>query len=161
MRTMGSHQSGRMISDTWLTPPEIITSLGEFDLDPCAAENMPWITAHRMVTKQEDGLSIFWHGRVWLNPPYSREAVKWLQRLKEHGNGIALIFARTETKWFFENVWRGASGILFLKGRIHFYTPDGRRASANAGAPSVLVAYGEENNEALEKCGIPGKFIRL
>lgn len=35
-RAIGSHQSARMKSDTWLTPPDIIKSLGEFDLDPCS-----------------------------------------------------------------------------------------------------------------------------
>ena len=29
------------------------------------------------------------------------------------------------------------------------------------GAPSVFVAYGENNADALENCGITGKFIRL
>ena len=30
--------------DEWLTPPEIIKSLGEFDLDPCSPINRPWAT---------------------------------------------------------------------------------------------------------------------
>lgn len=38
---------------------------------------------------------------------------------------------------------------------------DGARAKANAGAPSVLVAYGDGNAEALRVCGIRGKFLRL
>ena len=68
---------------TWLTPPEIIRSLGEFDLDPCVPDSMPWQTAKRMVTKAEDGLTVDWNGkRVWLNPPYGREratrsSVRW------------------------------------------------------------------------------------
>lgn len=36
---------------TWLTPKYIIDELGPFDLDPCAADSMPWPTAKRMVTK--------------------------------------------------------------------------------------------------------------
>jgi hypothetical protein len=32
-------------NDTWLTPPTIIQSLGEFDLDPCSPINRPWNTA--------------------------------------------------------------------------------------------------------------------
>ena len=34
-RAMGSHQSHRAQTTTWLTPPHIIESLGHFDLDPC------------------------------------------------------------------------------------------------------------------------------
>lgn len=139
---MGGHQSGKMISDTWLTPPEIIKSLGSFDLDPCTPDIMPWETATNRFIKSEDGLKQEWNGRVWLNPPYSREAVKWLEKLADHGKGTALIFARTETEWFVEQIWKRATAILFLHGRIHFCHPDGTRAKANSGAPSVLVAYG-------------------
>lgn len=31
--------------EDWLTPPEIIQKLGEFDLDPCVPDNRPWDTA--------------------------------------------------------------------------------------------------------------------
>jgi phage N-6-adenine-methyltransferase len=150
-----------MITDTWLTPPEIIKDLGPFDLDPCTPEIMPWKTAKRRYTKQDDGLNQEWCGRVWLNPPYSREVVKWLEKLAAHGNGIALVFARTETDWFFKTVWEKADALLFLKGRIHFHTADGYRAKGNAGAPSVLIAYGEYNVAALEYSTIPGRFIEL
>lgn len=119
---MGGHQSAAMITDTWLTPPGIISALGPFDLDPCAAPDpKPWPTATTHYTLPTDGLAQRWFGRVWLNPPYSREAVKWLQRLADHGVGTALVFARTETSWFVETVWRRASAVLFLHGRLHFH----------------------------------------
>lgn len=156
---IGGHQSAAMITDTWLTPPHIIKALGPFDLDPCCPESMPWPTAAWSYCRADDGLSKDWHGRVWLNPPYSREAVKWLRKLADHGQGTALVFARTETSWFFDYVWKRASAILFLEGRIHFHLPDGSRAKANAGAPSCLVAYGEKDAELLQGSGIKGVFI--
>ena len=158
---MGSHQSAKMMSDTWLTPPHIIEALGEFDLDPCTPKEMPWATSKRRFTISDDGLRQKWDGRVWLNPPYSREAVKWLSKLADHGDGIALIFARTETAWFFKSVWGKADALLFLEGRIHFYKENGERAKANAGAPSVLVAYGAKNSESLKNCRLKGKYIKL
>lgn len=160
---MGSHQSAKMETDEWLTPPEIFSSLGEFNLDPCSPhpDRRPWPTAKNHFHKEMDGLSQNWQGRVWLNPPYSREAVKWLRKLAKHGNGIALIFARTETSWFFESVWSKADAILFFKGRLYFHRVDGTRARANAGAPSCLVAYGENNVAALENCGLTGKLVKL
>lgn len=158
---MGSHQSAAMISDTWLTPPEIIEALGPFDLDPCCPPVMPWLTAGRHFTVREDGLQQPWAGRVWLNPPYSRDAVHWLRKLAKHGDGIALTFARTETAWFFETIWRAATACLFLEGRIHFHYADGSRAAANAGAPSVLVAYGDDNADALQTSFIAGHFVDL
>ena len=158
---IGSHQSAKMGKDEWLTPPELIRALGEFDLDPCAPINRPWPTAGGHFTREDDGLTKEWFGRVWLNPPYGRETGKWLMRLWQHGNGTALIFARTETKDFFRHVWERADALLFLEGRLHFYHVTGIKARANAGAPSVLIAYGEENANKLKASGIRGKYISL
>lgn len=158
---MGSHQSAAIKEETWLTPPYILDRIGMFDLDPCAALDQPWRTAATQYTVEDNGLAQAWHGRVWLNPPYGRQTGQWLSRLADHGNGIALIFARTETAMFFEHVWRKASALLFLEGRIHFHHADGTRAKANAGAPSVLVAYGKENAEVLRSNPVPGEYVHL
>lgn len=66
---IGSHQSANMGKDEWLTPPEIIRSLGEFDLDPCSPINRPWDTALNHYTIIDNGLKQQWYGRVWCNPP--------------------------------------------------------------------------------------------
>jgi hypothetical protein len=161
---MGTHQSGAMDSDEWLTPPEILRQLAPFDLDPCAApEPRPWSTAYRHIVREENGLLAPWNGRVWLNPPYGGPSIvgPWMRRMVTHGNGIALIFARTETALFFETVWRAATGVLFIEGRLFFHRPDGGRAAANAGAPSCLIAYGKKNAEQLERCGIAGQYVPL
>ena len=158
---IGGHQSARMKNDEWLTPPEILRALGPFDLDPCSPVNRPWPTATEHFTVQEDGLSQPWSGRVWMNPPYGAETARWLQRLADHGNGVALIFARTETAMFFDWVWPRADALLFVQGRIHFHYVDGRRAAANSGAPSVLVAFGRENADLLGSSSIAGAFVRL
>jgi len=140
---------------TWLTPPEVMASLGGFDLDPCAAPSpRPWDTATRHIELPDDGLAAEWHGRVWCNPPFGREAVKWLRRMADHGNGIALIPARTETAMFYETVWGRADAVLFVRGRPHFHRADGTRAPFNSGAPICLVAYGIANVAALERSGL-------
>lgn len=77
-----------------------------------------------------------------------------------HGNGIALIFARTETKAFQEHCWRSADAMLFMAGRIKFRLPGGG-VSGPAGAPSVLVAYGQPNAQALRRSGIAGYVVDL
>ena len=140
--------------DEWLTPPEILLALGPFDLDPCAPIVRPWETAARHYTVQDNGLALPWAGRVWCNPPFGREAVKWLRRMADHGNGVALIPARTETAMFYETVWGAADGVLFIKGRPHFHYVDGRRAAFNSGAPIALVAYGSANLDALRQSGL-------
>ena len=156
---MGGHQSGKYESEDWITPQHILTALGPFDLDPCASINQPWPCATISYTKNLDGLLQPWHGFVWLNPPYGLQAAKWLKRLAIHHNGIALIFARTETKMFHAHVWNAADTLLFLKGRLYFHYPNGTRAAANAGAPSVLVGYGPEARRRLQTCGLSGALI--
>lgn len=151
-------------TDTWLTPPEIIKACGDFDLDPCCPATLPWNTAtnsYSLDGKGEDGLVLPWEGRVWLNPPYSNW-VPFVKKLKEHGNGIALIFARTETRGFFDHVWNSADSILFLKRRIRFYKPDGTLGGSGT-VPSVLIAYGKDNEVLLEKASktLEGKYIKL
>lgn len=159
---MGSHQSARAETTTWLTPPDLIEKLGPFDLDPCAAPSpRPWPTAARHIELPEDGLAADWSGHVWLNPPYSFAAWKWLDKLAEHGDGIALIFARTETAGFVAQVWEKATGVLFLHGRLYFHKPDGERAGANSGAPSCLVAYGQRAAERLMTVDLPGTYVPL
>lgn len=96
-----------------------------------------------------------------MNPPYGRKVAFWLRRLAAHGNGIALIYARTDTAMFFESVWNTAPALFFIKGRINFHFPNGTRAPAKCGAPSVLIAYGENNAIALQQSGIEGAFVRL
>lgn len=155
--TLGSHQKTVGDSQTWITPKWIIDALGPFDLDPCAADPRPWDCARQNLT--ELGLSMTWHGRVWLNPPFDRyEVAKWVLRLAEHGDGIALLHARTEAEWF-EPVWDRASAILFLDDRLHFHHQDGRRASANSGAPACLAAFSARDVNRLQHAGIRGRLV--
>ena len=139
---LGSHQRTVGKSQDWITPKHIIDALGPFDLDPCAAWPRPWACA--AVNNTATGLEMEWGGAVWLNPPFDRYQVgKWVRKLANHGNGIALLHARTEADWFVP-VWEKASAILFLSDRLYFHYPDGRRAEANSGAPAVLAAFGEK-----------------
>ena len=159
--SMGGHQSATALKDEWLTPRHVLAALGPFDLDPCAPQVRPWDTAARHYTVMDNGLVQPWAGRVWCNPPYGLEAAQWLARCADHGNAMALIFARTETRMFFDHVWPKAQAVLFLEGRLYFHHVCGRKASANAGAPSVLVAYGSANAECLKSCTLAGRYLAL
>lgn len=163
-RGMGGHHSPRSETDVWLTPPHIIEALGPFDLDPCAApEPRPWATAREHWRPEDTPLMRAWHGRVWLNPPYGRPEIvaPWMERMVQHGRGTALIFARTETEAFHASVWRAATAALLIEGRLHFHRADGQRAEHNAGAPSVLVAYGMPDALRLAESKIAGAFVLL
>lgn len=158
--TLTSHQRPvRGATDVWLTPPEIIDALGPFDLDPCAAVGQPWRTANVQYTIEDDGLAQDWRGFAWVNPPFGPDAAKWLDRLAEHGDGIGLVPARTETRWYVEHVWRRADAVLFLHGRPHFHYPNGERGRLNSGAPICLIAYGRRAADRLANSGLRGSFV--
>lgn len=143
-------------------PPYIIKALGSFDLDPCSPVNRPWDTAVRHLTIKDDGLAAEWPktARIWCNPPYGTACSLWMEKMARHGNGIALTFARTETKMFFKSIWDSAHAVLFIKGRLKFYHVTGEEGGT-AGSPSILIAYGEENSKVLSEVTHLGKYIKL
>lgn len=150
------------VNDEWLTPPEIIHSLGKFDLDPCSPVNRPWPTAKQHFTINDNVLLLPWHGRVWLNPPYGRNIGDWLEKISVHGNGIALTFARLDTKAFFNYVYPFAASLFAFKGRVQFYNVNGERDKNGwSSAPSILIAYGKKNMEAIGDAGLDGRHILL
>lgn len=157
------HNETETSKDEWLTPPEIVKACGPFDLDPCSPVNRPWATANHHFTEKDDGLLQNWSefGRVWMNPPYNRFIGDWFERLANHNNGIALVFARTETIYWHTHIFPKASGLFFFEKRLSFYHVTGKRGNVNAGAPSVLISYGTECAEVLRNLIIGGKFISL
>lgn len=161
MKKFNINHTNEIGTDTWLTPPSIIKSLGDFDLDPCTPVNMPWPTAKHHYNINDDGLKSAWFGRVWLNPPYGRELIKWMEKMSLHLNGVSLIFGRTDTKAFHEFIFPFASSILFIKGRLTFLDVNGKPGMSNGGAASVLIGYGEDNVQAIHESGIEGKHLFL
>ena len=96
-----THQQSIGKSQIHLTPRSIIDALGPFDIGPCAASTRPFDCADVNYTESDDGLAQPWRGFVWMNPPYDRRGIgAWMHRIAEHGDDIALVHARTETKWF-------------------------------------------------------------
>lgn len=163
--TAWSYQRQPDGKDEWLTPPELLESIGvKFDLDPCAPIKRPWPTATNHFTILDNGLAQPWEGRVWCNPPY-KDAAAWLKKSADYGNAICLVFARTETKMFFDCVWDKADAVFFIKGRVTFLNVDGSKPKWTSGGPSCLVAYGDCNVDVLENAAetnrLKGKLIYL
>ena len=140
-------------SNTWLTPLAIVRALGHFDLDPCAWPGHK--TAAKLICEPDDGLTAEWKGRVWLNPPYGRNIGPWLHRLQLHGNGIALVFSRTDTEWFHS---LQPDCVFLIKGRIRFLRPNFTEGS-NAGHGSMLLGWGQNNVAAILKSNLMGRML--
>ena len=136
--------------------------MGEFDLDPCTS-NIAYSfnqSAKKYYTKEDDGLSKEWFGRIWLNPPYSQPAItQFMEKMALHNNGIALLYNRSDNQMFHSFIFPVADSIFFIKGRIRFFKPDGTRGE-QPGAGSVLIAFGENNTKAIENSGLIGHIFK-
>ena len=80
--------------------------------------------------------------------------------MAEHGNGILLIFARTGNRVWQEIIFPKADAVLFLRKRIKFIDSEGHEGGS-PGCDSALVAFGRNNVESLERCGLEGKLVIL
>ena len=140
MQKMNVHFSSK--TDLWSTPQDFFEELNRkynFNLDPCATnENAK---CKRFFTKDDDGLSQEWKGRVFCNPPYGRVLKDWVKKcFEEFSNGNAeivalLIPARTDTRYFHEYIYKKKDvEIQFIKGRLKF-----GNSKNSAPFPSMLV----------------------
>lgn len=137
----------RIGEETWLTPRWLVDALGlprTADVDPCAPPVRHWATARLHFNKAQDGYNCAWRKSdfYWVNPPHGRECAKWMEKLDDHGNGLLLIFARTDTLAFHDLVFAhpGAHTLFFFHGRLKFANGAGEEVGT-AGGPSVLAAY--------------------
>ena len=145
----------------WYTPQWIFDQMGiEFDLDPASPFDADThVPAGTKFTVFDDGLSKPWHGRVWLNPPYGKETPQWINRMIHHGDGIALVFSRTDAAWC-QAAMRSATAMLFLSGRIDFVPGrENRHKKSRSGAGTVMFAWGVECVEAITRLSGHGILI--
>lgn len=123
-------------TDMWATPHGFFNSLDlefRFNLDVCATpENAK---CGRFFTKEQDGLKQDWGGATcWMNPPYGKEIGKWVAKASHH-YVVALLPARTDTKWFHDYIY-GKAEIRFIKGRLKFGD-----SKNSAPFPSMVVIW--------------------
>lgn len=150
----GVHEKPFGDTREWFTPRELFDALGlRFDLDPASPMSgpVPWVPADRFYSPRENGLTSPWEGRVWLNPPYGPALPPFVHRMVEHRNGLMLVPARTETRWF-QYAAENADLVCFPRDRLHFTRADGFRGRASHA--SVVMAFGHENARALEEADL-------
>ena len=151
-------QSHQVDGDTWLTPRQILDNLGAFDLDPCAAESNPQWAAPRYFTREVDGLSQPWVGRVWCNPPFS-DTRPWIEAHAKHRLGILLVAASIESRIWRDVVWSHAKAVLLLFGRTRFCRPDGSATNGRPLRSIALIAWSEEDAEILAGAPLAGVLL--
>lgn len=132
---MNVHFSSK--SDLWSTPQELFDQLNQefsFTVDVCATRDNAKVES--FFTKEVDGLVQDWGGqRCWMNPPYGREIGKWIKKASESEFVVALLPARTDTKWFHDYIY-GKREIRFLRGRLKFGV-----SQNSAPFPSMVVVF--------------------
>ena len=142
-------------SNEWYTPDQYVDAarylMGGIDLDPASCEQAnETVRAEVFYTKDDDGFSKAWSGRVWMNPPYGKEdgesnQSRWTKRLidsYENGEILSAVFivnAATSASWF-QRFWDYP--ICFVRRRISFVSPSGEKNSPTQG--NVFVYLGED-----------------
>jgi phage N-6-adenine-methyltransferase len=145
--------------DDWATPQDLFATLHvEFQFEWDAAANVSnakcggyaYFGPDHRVPDYQDALKVDWYHhtrrRFWLNPPYSRcreFVAKAAAEAKRGALVVALVPARTDTRWFHDYVWDGVRHqarpgveVRFLRGRLKFGD-----AKNSAPFPSMLVVF--------------------
>lgn len=156
-------------SDEYETPLELFNALHEifeFTLDPAASELSHMVDNY--YTLEDDGLSKSWAGETcFINPPYSK-ARQWIEAATEEYvtsgvTSVMLLAARTETKYWHENIWPHAAYIVFLKGRLKFENRIIEEKPSSAPYPSAIIIFTNRVLRAVEMYRLEklGKLIVL
>ena len=129
----------------WETPQALFDALNEefeFGLDAAASDHNA--KCEHYFTDEDDALTKDWsgYGAAWCNPPYGRKIGRWIEKCAIEGKRtvvVALIFARTDTRWFHKWIAPHAYEVRFIKGRLRFSR--GGQVGDSAPAPSMVVIW--------------------
>lgn len=132
---------------TWETPKWLFEELNDifnFNLDACAEKETA--KCEVFYTKEDNALLKQWNGTVWCNPPYGKEQIEFINKAYKESifNGatvVLLIPARPDTKVWQNVIFKTASQVCFMKGRLKF-----EGAKHNAPFPCALVTFGKSKD---------------
>ncbi len=141
----------------------------KFTLDPCATAKSAKCKKY-FTQKDNGLIKVWSKDRVFMNPPYSKPelvckpkctkktckkrgwhrkkykpgAIDWVKKAYtqslEGALVVALLPARTDSKWFHDYVLGKAAEVRFLRGRVKFYF-NGEPVDQTGFFPSIIVVW--------------------
>ena len=133
-------------TDKWNTPSDFVADVikffGTIDLDPCCNDvDNPNVPALNYYTEETNGLAHDWHGKVFVNHPYSnsKEWIPYAALQYESGNAqelVLLIKLDVSTKW-----WQSVSKYPWIAVNTRM-----RFGSAKSASPfqSAIIYLGKD-----------------
>lgn len=114
-------------SDDWATPQDFFDKLdAEFDLtlDVCASATNTKCAHFFTRGALEKNWAAWSQGALWMNPPYGRGIGAWVSKARQTAakgpTVVCLLPARTDTKWWHDDVIASGAEIRFVRGRLKF-----------------------------------------
>ena len=127
--------------EDWETPQNLFDELNKkysFTVDVASSNTNYKVQKH--YTIKDNGLIQDWENeRVWCNPPYGREILKWVEKAYFSNADIVVMLlpARTDTRWFHNYIYKkDRVKIEFIKGRLKF-----GNSKNSAPFPSMIVTF--------------------
>jgi len=114
------------VKGDWATPKDLYDQLDQefhFTVDVCANSDT---AKHTKFWTGDSGLFRAWvDQRCFMNPPYGREIGKWIFKAHTETRDfgvvtVALLPARTDTEWFWNDILKQRYEIRLIKGRLKF-----------------------------------------
>lgn len=159
------------VSSEWYTPAAYIEAarltMDGIDLDPasCSLANQT-VQAASYFDREVDGLRHRWHGRVWLNPPYSDhpgQAARWAAKLlHEHKccnvqQAVLLVNLSTSYQGAMQQIAR-VGAVCLVGERIRFHDVTGKEQRSPTQA-NVIYYLGERRRAFAENFGRFGAVL--
>ena len=159
------HLSQALGQEEWNTPEALLVvareAMGGIDLDPASnPQAQSRVQARKFYTKDENGLTQPWVGRIYLNPPYTGGLVDQFadKLIAEYVAGnvteaVWLTNNSADTGWF-HRLAEKAAVVVFLRGRVKFWKV-GKDSEELQGSPlqgQVLMYLGQNAKRFVTAC---------
>ena len=152
----------------WYTPADmvdrVVATMGHIDLDPCSNKQKS-IPARQHFTKEDDGLTKEWNGKVFMNPPWGAPLKLWTAKLvSEVGAGrvteaISLTPAQALNRIWFNRFFVGQAQV-FVRGSVKFWNDASDAKNPGWPFPIMLQYFGPNRLKFIEHFGDLGMVVR-